>query len=253
MTLVLSVLTHDCVYQVSDRRLTWRDRAGEIVDHDDERNKAVLYNRRLVFAYSGEAEVGDERQTDTWLAATLVKWEADHRSPSTGDQRDALLHLAKAANREFERRRLRGRRHAFVAVGWARFADAEAVDDFRPYLAAVSNFMDEEGRPLRQPQKFSLFTRLLQPDERGFFLPIGVRVPKFEEDEAIRQLAQVDTGRFGPEGFMRFLGDEVRRVAGTNELVGRALLFNVLPRAAIRPSELGGMTLARASALHGKR
>jgi hypothetical protein len=244
MTLVLSVLTQSCVYQVSDRRLIWRNRAGQIADQEDERNKAVLYNRRLVFAYSGQAEVGDERQTDTWLAATLAKWETDHRSPQTGDQRDALLYLAKAANREFERRRLRGRRQAFVAVGWARFADAEAVDDFRPYFAAVSNFMDEEGRLLRHPHEFSLFARVLQPDECGFFVPIGVRLPKAEQDATIRRLAQVDARRLGPEGFMQVLADEVRRVASINERVGRGMLLNVLPRGAIRPVALGGITLA---------
>ena len=58
MTFVLSCVTPEYVYQVSDRRLTWLNGAqrGHVVD--DERNKSVLVDGRIAFAYTGLAEIG---------------------------------------------------------------------------------------------------------------------------------------------------------------------------------------------------
>jgi hypothetical protein len=67
VTYILSCITDDVVYQVSDRRFTSFEPPYDIVEDS---NKAVLYENRMVFAYSGISHVGTVR-TDEWLAKVL--------------------------------------------------------------------------------------------------------------------------------------------------------------------------------------
>ena len=72
VTLVLSVGTPECLYQISDRRLT---RSDGTVTTDDE-NKATIWFGRMIFGYSGLAEI-DGQPTDRWFAFTAG--DAPHR------------------------------------------------------------------------------------------------------------------------------------------------------------------------------
>ncbi len=54
MTLVLNCLTHDYLFQVSDRRLV-RLPDYEIID--DDANKNVFYCGHVAFSYTGLAEI----------------------------------------------------------------------------------------------------------------------------------------------------------------------------------------------------
>jgi len=53
MTLILSCVTRDVIYQVSDRRLTARSDPPEIID--DDTNKATLFRWSTAFGYTGFA------------------------------------------------------------------------------------------------------------------------------------------------------------------------------------------------------
>ena len=68
MTLVLSALTQHEVIQVSDRRFTYLTPDGSVRSSNDEKNKAVLFCGRLMFAFTGMGELGKRRRTDLWLA-----------------------------------------------------------------------------------------------------------------------------------------------------------------------------------------
>ena len=74
MTMLLACLTDELVYQVSDRRLT--DVASSNVVVDDESNKAVVVDGRMVFTYTGLAKIGSER-TDLWLARVIGDGRTD--------------------------------------------------------------------------------------------------------------------------------------------------------------------------------
>ena len=61
-----------------------------------------------------------------------------------------------------------------MAAGWARFV-TEATDEpanpdeFRPYVACVSDFHNPDGREFSSAQdQFSIWLRVLQPGEGGF-------------------------------------------------------------------------------------
>jgi len=58
MTLVLSLITSSWAIQVSDRKLVRLDAEGKVTWKNEERNKAVLWCKRLAFGYTGIAEFG---------------------------------------------------------------------------------------------------------------------------------------------------------------------------------------------------
>jgi hypothetical protein len=124
MTLVLSVLTPTHALQASDRKVVMI-RRGEIVEENDQRNKAVLFRDTWAFGFTGLADLGRERRTDLWLADALST--ADQSlPPGDHDPRSLFNAIALQATAEFRRDEVARlppelRRHAFVGVCWGRF------------------------------------------------------------------------------------------------------------------------------------
>lgn len=110
VTLILSCLTSDNAYLVSDRRLTSFDVPRRIVD--DDTNKIVLLNGHVALGYTGREMINEDR-ADVWLAKAVAGV----------DSRDAA-HLgniiAEKATNAFRKMSFASRykRHAFQAVGW---------------------------------------------------------------------------------------------------------------------------------------
>jgi hypothetical protein len=241
VTLILSLLTPNWVMQVSDRRLTRRQpSSGEIESYDDDANKAVLWCGRLAFAYTGLGDLGDNERTDLWLAETLtsIHEEApEHKNPSP-DQAHLLTELAKRCSWEFDRPSIshldaQHRSHAFVAVGWARF---DGAAEFEPYLACISNVYSADSfTPLATPaREFVFWHRRLAPDDGGYFLAEGQLFDEREQAAMLQQLGALDHAFPGePEPLLEALIDKVREKAEENDLIGKGLLANVLPRASI--------------------
>jgi hypothetical protein len=233
MTLVLSVLTHREVVQVSDRRFAYLGRDRSIAWTDDEKNKAVLFCGRLAFSFTGFGDLGPDRRTDLWLAKGLAGWVAEaERSEERQDQRHLIEALADRATALFRKLRYRDHRHAFVAVGWARFSSAP--EDFRPYLACISNFHDAEGNELDSVREtFGLWIRALGEDEGGFLWPAGQRLEPGVREALLAEVSEADRQR-SPQLLVEALGESVRAIAGRNEYVGKGLMINVLPRTSLR-------------------
>lgn len=137
MTFILSCATHDAVYQISDRRLTWlggRD-AGAV--KDDESNKAVLIDGRMAFGYTGIAEVEGAR-TGYWLAKLFG-------NVPTRDLAAVAEHLRTEATSAFARTRVSNAqwlRHAFVGVGWGSYRGEKSLE---PLLVAITNALNVAG------------------------------------------------------------------------------------------------------------
>jgi len=244
VTLILTVLTHSYVAQVSDRRLMTTG-GGQIEENDDEQNKAVLWCGRLAFAYSGFADLGPEGRTDLWLARTLSDIATSDQPPEAPppeqrNQNFMLAQLALRATDEFLTPRIQNlaeavRRQTFVAVGWARFGDEP---DFSPYLGLVSNMHAPDGQPLETPDpQFAFLYRRLEPSEAGHFASFGQTFDSAEEAAMIQQLGALDSAFPGPDAIIQALVDKMREKAAENSLVGPGMLINVLPRAAIRPGQ----------------
>jgi len=113
VTLILSCVTPEYVFQVSDGRLTWLNgpQAGQVIE--DDRDKAVLVDGRFAFGYTGLAEVGSLR-TDDWLSSIVA------HSGST-DMSKISLAIRDKATEAFRSIRLPAdlKGHAFQGVGWS--------------------------------------------------------------------------------------------------------------------------------------
>lgn len=248
MTLVLSLITESWAIQVSDRRLVWLDAAGGIVRKDDERNKAVVWCKRLAFAYTGLAELGPMREaTDEWLARELAESYAD--AGSVDQSQDAVVAaIADRASTAIKRPRIaRGipaqqRRHAFVGVGWARFT---GEDGMSPYITQIHNFPGPSDPRAPVADEFGVaILRLPAGDKQIFVTWIGQ-----ELDDPARALLE-ELGRGDPcaRGYGAYAAGVmvgiVRTVAASNEFVGHGLLINSLPRWAIHPGQAETVLLA---------
>jgi hypothetical protein len=140
MTLVLDCFARDAAFQVSDRWLTDPER-GAVVD--DQTNKAVVVNGRVVFSYTGLARIEGQR-TDEWLARAIA-------DGPTEDMAAVARRVADKATVAFRRLNCESRfkRHAFRGTGWFRLKNE---DWFSPGLITVHNAFDHNtGHWLSQP------------------------------------------------------------------------------------------------------
>jgi hypothetical protein len=133
MTIVLDCFARDAAFQVSDRRLSDPDRPGIIID--DETNKAVLVNGRVIFSYTGLAAI-DGQRTDEWLARAIA-------DGPTEDMAAVAQRVRDKATAAFRRIRLpsRYKRHAFRGTGWFRLKNEDWLS---PGLITVHNAFDHE-------------------------------------------------------------------------------------------------------------
>lgn len=235
MTLVISVATDDGVIQASDRRLVWLEPDGSYGVKDDNRNKAVVFGSRMVFAYTGLANLGPRRQnTDDWLAATIAESLRDN-----GDQSEILRHLAASSTARLNHGLYRGlppsqRCHEFVSIGWARFPDSN-FEVFRPYFAWISNFRTATGTVLSKPlEEFQMGVLQLGRSNDYEILLSGQRLPQ----DQLRELhGDVASTRGALEQIADALIHHIRKAATSNGAVGQGVLLNILPRSVIRAGD----------------
>jgi hypothetical protein len=239
MTLVLSLITASWAIQVSDRKLVWLGPNEEIVRKDDERNKAVVWCNRLAFAYTGLAELGPKREpTDEWLTRILSEWWVE--AGAVEQKQDAVV--AAIADRAAMRRpRIRRaipphqRRHAFVGTGWARF---DGGGGMVPYIAQIHNFPQSTDHDAPALDTFGVAILRLPEGEKQVFVNWMGQELEDSETELLEELKRGDPrSRAYGQHAARVMVKTVRSVASRNELVGRGLLINSLPRWAIRPGK----------------
>lgn len=234
MTLVLSTLTQHEVIQVSDRRFTYLAPDGSVRSRNDEKNKAVLFCGRLMFSFTGRGDLGKKRRTDLWLADAICDVIATTRS---NDQGELLKGLAEKCTSLFFKA-YKGQAHAFVCAGWAHFVDEPTdrqaeQDEFTPYMATISNFHGPAGTQLSAvSDKFSIWIRKLDRSEGGFTFAAPAHFDPPELNALCSQLASADRAR-SSLALAEIMGEAVRGVAERNPNVGKGLMVNVLPRAAL--------------------
>jgi hypothetical protein len=229
MTLILSLLTPTHALQASDRKIV-SIRRGEIVEENDQRNKAVLFRDRWAFGFTGLAELGPDERTDLWLADALS--QADHSlPPGDHDPRVLFEAVAQRATTEFQRWEIRRlpselRRHAFVGVCWARFPD---VAHPLPYLVLISNFHDRVAGELeRAKDAFDFFIARPDPGVSTVYWT-GERLGP-RETRALKAIERLDPHAPGfAAAALRLMVEQVRSVACHKRTVGRGVLTLDIP------------------------
>jgi hypothetical protein len=238
-TLVLSLITESWALQVSDRKLVWLGPNDEIVRKDDERNKAVVWCNRLAFAYTGLAELGPKREaTDVWLARELSEWWKE--AGAVEQRQDALVAaIADRATAAARRPRIaRGipahlRRHAFVGTGWARF---DGRGGMAPYIVQIHNFPSATDPEASAREEFGVAIIRLPEGQKQIFVNWMGQELNESEKALLEKLSSGDTRsrEYGVHA-AGVMVEIIRTVAERNELVGRGLLINSLPRWANPP------------------
>jgi hypothetical protein len=233
MTLVLSLLTPTHALQASDRKVV-SIRRGEIIEEDEQRNKAVLFKDRWAFGFTGLAELGPDGRTDLWLADALSR--ADQSlPPGDHDPRVLFRAVADRATDEFSRREIRRlpselRRHAFVGVCWGRFPDAAHP---LPYLVLISNFHDRRsGEPAHATEVFDFFIDRGEPGVSTVYWT--GEVLDRGELRAVSAIERLDPRAPGfAQAAIRLMVEQIRNVASRRRTVGRGILTVDIPAGVI--------------------
>lgn len=232
MTMVISVITRDAVFQASDRRLVYLEPDGSTRLKDDNRNKAVMYGNQMVFAYTGLADIGPRREpTDQWIGAVL-----NEHAPTT-ENHAVLLEALRIRMMERLRHPLYAKLdssmtgHEIVACAWARFEDSdEGILD--PYISWVSNLRSSDGLAMRQPP--GSCARGLSRLPRDGDIQSLVSGQQLSPEHHLAFRADLRDTQGDMSRIVDVLAFHIRLAAETNTSIGKALLVSVLPRAALR-------------------
>ena len=225
MTLILSAATEEYVVQVSDRRLTWISDPKTGQTADDDSNKAVLFEHRMAFAYTGLAEVEGIR-TDKWLTRVLA-------NANTGSLSEACAVLRAGATDAFRQMALSPdkKRHAFVGIGWTR---RQVDEPFQPIIIEISNAQDEAGEWLEAArEEFKLSYRTWMQSENILWKATGQRLDNQVRKTLERSLRTIVKKAPNPESLARVLVKQIRDIASKNISVGQNLLVVSLPKRGI--------------------
>lgn len=210
MTLIVSVLTPDVVFQVSDRRLILTAQDGTRQPSEEVATKAVVFCNRAVFGYTGDAVV-DGKPTNEWIADQLK------------NVNDLGVGLEKMRSRldKIHFRLTHGL--TICAVGFRRELDGSATR----YFAMVTNHM-QDGEFVSTPQRrFESRVLPLAPSQGGRIVPMP---PGWLTRERIERLvADVQAASTGAA--IELVADAIREVASTDMAVGEDLMVSVLPKA----------------------
>jgi hypothetical protein len=181
VTLILTCLTDDCVYQVSDRRLTSFEPPRSPID--DESNKAVFVSGRVIFGYTGISKVNGEN-TDLWftrVAASVATTDMGAISRKICDEATSAFRKMNFASRY--------KRHAFQGAGW--FTDRER-SGLRPGTITIHNALAPDTQawlPYSKP-RFELITNFPRIGRAQFHLTSVGLTPTPDEKGAIYQLVR---------------------------------------------------------------
>ena len=237
MTIVISCLTPDVVYQVSDRRLTALNGTHPGMVLDDERNKAVLVDGRMAFAYTGLASLPGA-STDDWLTRTLADGRTDDLGP-------AVERLRGAATDLFGRIALPAalRRHAFHGTGWIRLPSSPG---FVPATITISNALDSDRNWLPEAaSEFKTRVDFYEGFRDGFALDsVGQTLGAPEKKAIWRLIRRCARHRAGPAAYLRSLLTAVRWLASRHSTIGPSMMGMAIPRMAVERAEREGATMA---------
>lgn len=216
MTLVVSVVSQDCVWQAVDRRLT-SFQTGKPVSVDT--NKAVNFANWMIFGFTGPSRLAGE-ETPAWIADRLAEHSNLDRS---------VNELASSVQREANRLSARQRSISVDGVGWK--SDLRTGEVFANFVR-ISNYIDAEGNPLSE-DGFCFFDGNFKPD-RLMNVRISGQPVSFETGRFwVRQIRKRIKAGAGPSDVGRCLVQFVRAVASTNSAVGSGVLVSAIPKRAI--------------------
>jgi len=221
MTLTLSAVIPDFAIQVSDRRITSL-LTGEIMDSMT--NKAVVFGNRMVFCYTGLAEL-EGQPTDRWLADAL------HELPNGMPMREVADHIANRAERAVSASKCPPpKRHlAFCGVGWL---PNPKNGKLRGVVYTISNFHNYCNEPMDAP--LVCFTAKSNEfnHSKSDWCSFGVPLTYAERYGLRRAFAAGRRRRLSEFQVSDLFAHYIRKVASRTPSVGRDLMLTIFPKRA---------------------
>lgn len=221
VTLVLACCTESHIYQISDRRLTTLGDPGQVID--DEQNKSVMVNGRVVFSYTGVSQIGGEK-TDVWLTRTIANTPND-------DMAQVARNIADRATSDFRRYGIR-RHHAFQGVGWFRLKNETWIS---PGVITVDNGIDPRTGSWMDDilPAFRVSTQFPSKLPAGSYLTsVGVSPSADEKATIVRLMRKcVRHKNSTPATVAKALILSMRWLSSRHQAVGPGLVLVALPMA----------------------
>ncbi len=217
MTLVINCLTHDYLFQISDRRFV---RLPDYKIVEDDANKNIFYCGHVAFSYTGLAEIEGKRG-DTWLLDNLP------------ESFETWINVVKEkATEAFKKIKLPSqyKRHAFVAIGWLR---DKREGPLIPAVVSISNFQGPKGEDLGTAvDEFTVFSFGLPKNIPFLIYSKGQPIPEAELKQLYRNIKTCIERKTGSKTILRNLVITMRNVAKNNKAVGKNLLALGMPKVA---------------------
>ena len=192
-------------------------------------------NGHIIFRYTGLSSIDNEKTKNDELFLNVLN-EA-HKVHPNASLTITAEYVAKCATDIVCHIKANTvlKRLAFVGIGWGR---PTGKDTLCPIYVAISNMHDINGKLLSQAQPEFSVGVFTPPDNMPVMLVSdGQLLSKENRKRVLRLLKKCVEHSVGPKTIARILVATVRNVASTNPMVGRNLLVNSIPKAAVHPGK----------------
>jgi hypothetical protein len=222
VTMIVSVLTPSHALQVSDRRVSLRNRDGAIAWKDDKWNKAIVFLNRVTFGYTGAAIASESfrnERIDQWICKVLQPcWTIT----------EAFDSLASSASQLLAPRSLR-QELAMFGAGWSE----DSAGTFTPFLGVVSNYLTELGRHSGTVSRDFHLSGYRLGDSNVFLYVGGQEMERERKYRLLRQLEKVVARQLDPWQAIRLIGTAIRESgaeAGDRSTISQDLMAVTVPK-----------------------
>ena len=153
MTMILTCLTKDFIVQVSDRRISYM-KDNKVQWADDQSNKALVYKKQFVFAYTGQAKI-PIRINGQYTDVSTIDWAAEQLSKGKNLE-EAVYNLKYRATELMNSNHIRKlpeykRRIAFVGAGFDEVKRGSKRIRWALRIM-IENCIEDDGTLLDQPR-----------------------------------------------------------------------------------------------------
>ena len=233
VTMILTCLTKDYVVQASDRRLSIVSN-GNVQAVTDHSNKAIVYNRHFVFAYTGTSQFGIDHTSD-WVAQRLSEEKS---------LEDAVFHLRDRANGVMKyfyptSSRAKEKMVGFVGAGFAEMKERGSWS-LKPMRIMIANFVEERNGNWSWSKEFGLTHEELQPGQSHKLFVSGRPLKSKRHillNKILRWCLRSKSAR-GPETIGRLLAREILKAAAEDEAIGTNIMCTFVPRDFIKEGSI---------------
>ncbi len=217
VSLNISLITHEYVCQVSDRRFTYLDCERKPAHFEDSECKSVIFESAdayMLISYHGVGQFADGKKTDIWIVDTLTELRK-----TASSSKDMIMGIRDRAT-EYFRRSCGSFRHSFVLAGWL------FTPNPRPIIMTISNyerFLDNEisRSPVAESKFTASWIRLRKDTKYGCGVYCGGLFDKVREKDwsTLKQIAQAKGAK--PKDIVAFIVRAIRGAADRSRYIGK--------------------------------